>query len=137
MRCVSKSLLSIAIAIMVIGCSRESDVPASSRSMEAKSARRKVEKLSKPELARLELEQKNGFGIYNGTDWFLFSADVEVSGQLTNGITTETRRFRLYPENGFAIRPYTSGTVDVTDLAPWVLARKLESFRFVAAEGYR
>ena len=82
----------------------------------------------------------SGLGVYNGTDWYLLSVDLNLSVSRANG-TEESRKFRLYPIKGneAVVRPFTTAEVDTTDLVRWLAGTndKVLKREFVHAEGYR
>ena len=124
-----------------LGCSPSGET--SSENSSGGQAAPSLRNLPMSELGKLELELDGGeAAVYNGTDWVLTSADIQVSAQVTNGLQEVSRRFRLYPQdrdsNGEKmIKPYTTSPIEWLDLARWMTGKKFTAVVFVEAEGYR
>lgn len=127
---------------LIVGCSPSSNGSIQNGTQSSKA--QKSKQLSKAELQKLEwdITQNADFTVYNGTEWFLLWADLEMSVKTTNG-TLAHRRFRLYPKKSSSeeqaiIRPYTSSFVEDSDLKSWFIGKsKIEKMEFVEAAGYK
>src|SRR6266496_4564271 len=125
--------------LLLVGCSPSSSGPTPLPDPNSKASQLKALKLPKSEVKKLEFEQKNSdSAIYNGSDWFVVWADIEVSARSTNTLAS-SRRFRLYPKKvasgeQTAISPYTTRVIDDSDMEAWMTGRtKIESIEFLEA----